>query len=95
MNIKNIQNVSKVYGQSKSAAKPASPLSPGSSQRPDEVVLSSQAQEFSQILKNIRDLPEVREAKVKEFANRIAAGNYKVSAEDIANQIIAYSKIGR
>lgn len=84
---KQIQSIVKAYGEqtkvSKSAQPPASPA-----QKKDEVILSSQAQEFSQVLQTVRNLPAVREDKVKELAEKVASGTYKVDSKDIADQMI-------
>ncbi|SDF79504.1 flagellar biosynthesis anti-sigma factor FlgM [Sporolituus thermophilus] len=83
-----IQNILKVYGEQAKVGKSARQPSAGPAQRKDEVVLSAQAQEFSQILQALRNMPEVREDKVKELADRIAAGNYQVDAKEIAEKMV-------
>ncbi|SMC39789.1 flagellar biosynthesis anti-sigma factor FlgM [Sporomusa malonica] len=92
MNIKNIQNITKIYGEQSKVSKSSKGQGGSSSQRPDEVILSSQAQELSQILRTAKGLPEVREDKVKELSERIANGEYKVDSRELADRIIAYSK---
>ncbi|WP_425058509.1 hypothetical protein SCACP_31640 [Sporomusa carbonis] len=92
MNIKNIQNIAKVYGEQTKTAKISKNQGAGSSQRPDEVILSSQAQELSQIVRTIKGLPDVRDDKVQDLSERIASGEYKVNAKELAERIIAYSK---
>lgn len=92
MNIKNIQSVAKIYGEQSKVSKSAKSQGGSSSQRPDEVILSTQAQELSQLLRTAKGLPEVREDKVKELSERIAKGEYKVDSRELADRIIAYSK---
>ena len=92
MNIKSIQNIAKIYGDQTKVSKTSKNQGSNSSQRSDEVILSSQAQEFSQILKAVKGLPEVREEKVKELSERIAKGEYKVDSKELADRLIAYSK---
>ncbi|MDF2571195.1 MAG: flagellar biosynthesis anti-sigma factor FlgM [Sporomusa sp.] len=92
MNIKNIQNIAKIYGEQSKVSKSSKNQGGSSSQRPDEVILSSEAQELSQILRKVKDLPEVREDKVKDLSERIAKGEYKVDSRELADRIIAYSK---
>ncbi|HML34215.1 MULTISPECIES: flagellar biosynthesis anti-sigma factor FlgM [Sporomusa] len=92
MNIKNIQNITKVYGEQTKVSKGAKSQGVSPTQRPDEVILSSHAQEVSQHLRAIKNMPEVREAKVQEFSDKIATGQYKVDSRELAERIIAYSK---
>ena len=84
---KQVQDVVKLYTdqkQSKPAARPQR-----SAAKQDEVVLSPQAQEFSQLLQKLKTMPEVREDKVAELTARIESGEYKVSARDIAEKMLA------
>ena len=83
-----IQNILKVYSEQTKVGKSSRPASTSQVQRQDEVVLSAQAQEFSQILQALKNMPEVREDKVKELADRIAAGNYHVDAKEIADKML-------
>lgn len=84
---KQIQNVLKVYGEN-SNVKKSKPEKPGQGQCKDEVVLSSQAQEFAQILQDIKQMPEVREDKVKELSERIHSGNYHIDAKEVAEKMM-------
>ncbi|WP_371372086.1 flagellar biosynthesis anti-sigma factor FlgM [Sporomusa aerivorans] len=92
MNVKNIQNIAKIYGEQSKMSKFSKGQSSTSAQQPDEVILSSQAQEFSQILRTAKGLSDVREDKVKELSEQIAKGEYKVDSRELAERIIAYSK---
>lgn len=92
MNINNIQNIAKIYGEQTKTAKSSKNQAPGSAQQPDEVILSSQAQEVSQYLRTIKGMPEVRDDKVNELSAQIASGEYKVDSRELADRIIAYSK---
>ncbi|HWR45791.1 flagellar biosynthesis anti-sigma factor FlgM [Sporomusa sp.] len=92
MNIKNIQNIAKIYGEQSKVSKSSKSQGGSPSQRPDEVILSSHAQELNQILRTAKGLPEVREDKVKELSEQIAKGEYKVDSRELVDRIIAYSK---
>jgi len=85
---KQIQDVLKVYTEQNKTAKSAKAPKTGPVQQKDEVVLSSKAQEFSQIYQAIKAMPEVREERVKELADKINAGNYRVDAKDVAEKMI-------
>lgn len=56
----------------------------------DEVVLSTQAQAFSQALQMAKNMPEVRHDKVGEIAAQIETGRYRVDAEAIAEKLLNY-----
>ena len=75
MNIKNIQNIAKIYGEQSKVNKNCKSPGSSSAQRPDEVILSTHAQEMSQILRTAKGLPEVREDKVNLFSEQIAKGD--------------------
>ena len=92
MNIKTIQNIAKIYGEQTKPSKSSKNQAAGAAQQPDEVILSSQAQEVSQHLRTIKGMSEVREDKVQELSEKIASGEYKVDSRELADRIIAYSK---
>jgi negative regulator of flagellin synthesis FlgM len=92
MNIKNIQNITKIYGEQTKTAKSSKNMAAGSTQQPDEVILSSQAQEVSPYLRAIKGMSEVRDEVVHDLSAKIESGEYKVDSRDLADRIIAYSK---
>lgn len=85
---KQIQSIMKVYTDQNKVAKnsKASDVAPAS--KKDEVILSTQAQEFGQIYQAIKALPEVREDKVRELSDKIAQGNYSVDAKEVAEKML-------
>lgn len=92
MNIKTIQSIAKLYGEQTKTAKSSKNPAAGSAQQPDEVILSSQAQEVSQYVRAIKGMPEVRDEVVNELSEKIASGEYKVDSRELADRILAYSK---
>lgn len=92
MNINNIQNIAKLYGEQTKTSKSSNPKAAGSAQKPDEVILSTQAQEVSHYLRTIKNMSEVRDERVNELTEQIASGEYKVDSRELADRIIAYSK---
>jgi len=56
--------------------------------RPDEVQLSSESQLLSRLAAEMRNLPEIDEAKVAELRAKIEAGEYGPSARAIASKIL-------
>ena len=57
-------------------------------QKRDELSLSREAQSFSEILKKLRNEPEVRQDKVAEFEQKISSGNYFIESENIASSLL-------
>lgn len=82
-----IQSIIKVYGENKTA-KSGKAQGCGVVSKNDEVILSSQAQEFGQIYQAIKSLPDVRQDKVQDISSRISQGNYSVEAKDVAEKML-------
>lgn len=57
-------------------------------QRSDAFTPSKEAQTFSEMLQKLKNESEVREDKVNELKQRIASGQYSVSAENIALSLL-------
>ena len=85
---KQIQNILKVYGEQTKVAKSAKTEKSGLSQQKDEVILSSKAQEFAQVLQTAKNMPSARNDKVKDFSDRLTQGTYHVDSKDIAEKMI-------
>jgi flagellar biosynthesis anti-sigma factor FlgM len=54
----------------------------------DKVELSGKGAEFGKLIDQVKQLPDVRQDRVNEIKQKIAAGNYQPSAEDIADAIL-------
>ena len=54
----------------------------------DEMMLSSEAQTFADMLKKLRQESEVRVDKVNEYSAQIANGSYYASSDDIAASML-------
>lgn len=61
----------------------------GAAAQEDVVALSRLAQEVQQVKDYLATLPEVRQDRVAELRARIERGEYHVSAEDLADAILA------
>lgn len=83
-----IQNVIKVYGDQSQVAKNSKSVKIEVNQKKDEFILSSGAQEFSQVFNTIKGISDVRENKVKELSEQIEAGTYKVDSYSIAEKML-------
>lgn len=60
----------------------------GKGPRADRVDLSQDAQMVAALRRKIKDLPEVREDRVKALRQRISEGRYHVAADDIADLMV-------
>ena len=54
----------------------------------DELVLSQEAQSFSDLLNELKTMDEVRDDKVDSFAQQVKAGTYKPDAAAVAERIM-------
>lgn len=86
----NVQSVLKAYTDHKIVknTQKDKPISSGEISKKDEVVLSTQAQSFSQILQKAKSMPQVRQEKVDVIAAEFAAGQYNVDAKAIAEKML-------
>ena len=85
---KQIQSIMKVYTDQNKVSQTAKTKGTAPTSQKDEVILSSQAQEFGQIFQAIKAMPEVRQDKVQEIAGRIAQGDYSVDAREVAEKMV-------
>ncbi|MBU2699142.1 negative regulator of flagellin synthesis FlgM [Sporomusaceae bacterium BoRhaA] len=91
-----IQQATKVYGDTQKALKTAKKDSKTvQTQGSDEVILSTNAQEFGDLLRKLQALPDVRETKVQVLQDQVAQGTYKVDSYAIADKITAASHFDR
>ncbi|MPL97848.1 hypothetical protein SDC9_44043 [bioreactor metagenome] len=86
---KQVQSILKAYGEQTKVAQNTKSGKSGPVQKQDEVILSSEAKEFGQLLQSIKKLPDVREDKVNEISKKLDSGNYTIEAKDIAEQMIS------
>lgn len=54
----------------------------------DVLSISDQAKDFQTIMKSLREVPDIRQDKVDELAEKYQAGNYDVKGRDTADRII-------
>lgn len=86
----NVQSVLKAYTDLKSVknTQKDKQISASELSKKDEVLLSSQAQSFSQILQKAKNMPQVRQEKVDGIAAQFAAGQYNVDTRAIADKML-------
>lgn len=85
---KPIQSVLKVYGEQNQVNKNNKTVKTSGTQGKDEFILSSNAQEFSQIFNAIKGISEVRPEKVEQFSEEIDGGTYQVSSMGVAEKML-------
>ena len=84
-----LQGVAGVYVNSGSVNKLAKAYRQEASVN-DNIQISSQGQQFSEIMKKLKAGSDVRMDKVTEYENLIASGAYQVSNSDLAEKILQY-----
>lgn len=92
---KQVQTILKAYGDQSKVAKNTKTERSGPVQKRDEVILSSEAKEFGQILQALKKLPDVRDDKVNELTKKIESGTYNIDSKDIAEKLVARSLADR
>jgi negative regulator of flagellin synthesis FlgM len=55
---------------------------------PDQVELSKLSQDIARVQKVLAEVPDVRSEKIEEITAKIAAGEYKPKADEIADMIL-------
>ncbi|MCI7611795.1 MAG: flagellar biosynthesis anti-sigma factor FlgM [Selenomonadaceae bacterium] len=85
----NLQGIAGVYTNSGSVNKLAKAYRQEETVN-DNIQISSQGQQFSEILKKLKSGSDVRMDKVAEYENMIASGAYQVSNRDLAEKILQY-----
>jgi negative regulator of flagellin synthesis FlgM len=82
----NIPKVSGVYGNTGKVGKP-SKVGEISSKK-DEFSISGTAKDFTNVMKALRQIPDIRQDKVDEIAQKIERGQYSVKSSDVAGKIV-------
>jgi len=58
----------------------------------DNLQLSEQAKKIHELIKETKDLPEIREEKITRIKEEIANNTYKVSAQQLADKMLSLGK---
>ena len=89
MIVNNINSSAKYYSNSVTATRYANAASyVRGAQKSDAFTPSKEAQSFSEMLNKLKNTSEVREDRVSELQQRIASGQYFVSAADVATSLL-------
>lgn len=59
----------------------------------DRAEISSAARFLRELLQQSAELPDIREAKVKELRERIISGTYNISLDDLVDSILRELKL--
>ncbi len=78
-------NVSKVYDSKKPVGK--IDKTGAVSAKKDVVSISSNAMDYQTVAKALRDVPDVRQNKVDQFAEAYRSGSYNVSGNEIVEKL--------
>ena len=89
---KQLQGIMQLYKEQNTTVSKPERQNKTALMKPDEVILSSKGQEFSQIYQNLKAMPEVRQDKVAELSAQVTAGTYKVPAKDIAEKNVGQNR---
>lgn len=63
----------------------------GTGRRADSVTLSEQARRLQRVLTVVSGLPDVRNERIAELRARLASGDYRVDADEIARRMVEES----
>ena len=88
MIVNNVNSTAKYYSSVGAARYTNAVTAMRGVQKGDAFTPSKEAQTFSEMLQKLKNEPEVRENKVAALQQRIAAGQYSVSAENIALSLL-------
>ncbi|HHY63740.1 MAG TPA: flagellar biosynthesis anti-sigma factor FlgM [Clostridiaceae bacterium] len=81
-----IPKVSGVYGNTGKISKPYRVGE--TSAKKDEFSISGTAKDFTNVMKALKQIPDVRQDKVDELRQKIERGQYSVKASDVAEKIV-------
>ena len=88
MIVNNVNSTAKYYSSVGAARYTNAAGSVRGVQKSDAFTPSREAQNFSEMLKKLKNQTEVREDRVNELQQRIASGQYFVSSEQIASSLL-------
>ncbi|MGL6016959.1 MAG: flagellar biosynthesis anti-sigma factor FlgM [Selenomonadaceae bacterium] len=83
-----VQSVASVYANNALSKQKQATSGTNRTETADAVVLSSEAQSFSQVLQRVQAMPEARMDKVAAYTDKINSGEYQVNAKELAGKIL-------
>lgn len=85
----NLQGIAGVYANAGSSNKISRAYQQAEPAR-DDIQISSQGQQFNEILQKLKSGSDVRMDKVAMYENMLAAGTYKVDNGTLADKLLQY-----
>lgn len=78
-------NVSKVYNKQKQVGRmdKTNSITP----KKDVISISNNAKDYQTVSKVLKDIPDVRQSKIDEFAETYRSGSYDVSGNEIVEKL--------
>lgn len=88
MIVNNVNSSSKYYSNSMATRYATATNAVRGVQKSDAFIPSREAQTFSDMLNKLKNESEVREDRVNELQQKIASGQYFISAQDLATSLL-------
>jgi len=89
IDITSLSAISNIQG----AKRVVKPYKPATGQSADGINVSDKGQLFQTLLQKAKEVPEIREDRVKEVANRIQNGQFTIDAQLIANRLLEQNNL--
>jgi negative regulator of flagellin synthesis FlgM len=81
-----VSKISGIYSKNKNVGKVDKTESP--SAKKDILSISNQAKDFQTALRALKDIPDIRQDKVKSIQKKFDSGEYNVNGNDLADKLI-------
>jgi len=88
------QNISKIYGQKPAHVEDNLPKDTANKDK-DSITISSKVKEVRELVKETLKIDDVRLDRVETVKQKVDAGEYKVSSEEIADAILRHIQEGK
>ncbi|MGR6837104.1 flagellar biosynthesis anti-sigma factor FlgM [Syntrophomonas erecta] len=83
-----VHNILKLYGKDPASHRVDKPQESRGKARPDDLAISSESRMKQKAMQAIKQAPDIRMDKVKDLQERISAGTYTLSADEVAEKMI-------
>ncbi len=90
-----IRNILNQYLKQGATVSPGKKTERGQNPGQDNYKISEDARTYSRAKQVIKDLPEVREAKLAEIQKQVKTGTYEVTNEQVAEKMIGRSLVDK
>lgn len=82
-----ISKITGVYGTQKNISRIGKTGSVAG--KKDVLSISNEAKDFQTVYKALRDVPDIREAKVGDILGSMESGSYNVTGRDVAGKVVS------